>query len=80
MKCNCSTCRKENNKDNTEMEKALIKVDITKVGCKGESEVTIEGTGDMLQNGLIALFNGLKKSSDGMLILVSALMEVVLDE
>lgn len=73
---NCSNCKK----DNTEMEKALIKVDITKVGCKGESEVTIEGTGDMLQNGLIALFNGLKKSSDGMLILVSALMEVVLDE
>ena len=74
MSCNCSNCKKDNT------EKALIKVDVTKVGCEGESEVTIEGTGGMLQRGLIALFNGLKQSPYGMLILTGALMEVVLED
>ena len=77
MKHECSNCEMKNNKDE---KKALIEVDITRVGCETAAEVTIEGTGDMLQNGLIALLNGLKKSPEGMLILTSAFMEVVLND
>lgn len=77
MKHACSKCEMKNNKDE---KKALIKIDITKVGCESEVEVTIEGDGNLIHNGLVALFNGLKKSPDTCLMLIAALMEAGLNE
>ena len=74
MKYNCSNCEKKNEKNK---DHALIKIEVNQKGCEGHSEITMEGTGKLLNRGLVALFNGLLQSKETEFILMEALNEVL---
>ena len=73
MKHNCSNCEKKNEKNK---DQALIQIEVNQVGCKGHSEIRIEGTGKLIYTGLVSLLDGLTKSAETKFMLMKALKEV----
>lgn len=73
MKHNCSNCEKKNEKNK---DQASIQIEVNQVGCKGHSEIRIEGTGKLIYRGLVSLLDGLTKSAETKFMLMKALKEV----
>ena len=73
MKHNCLNCEKKNEKNK---DQALIHIEVKKIGCEEQVEVTLEGTGKLIYTGLVSLLDGLIKSAETKFMLMKALKEV----
>ena len=74
MKHNRSNCEKKNEKNK---DQALIQIEVKKIGCEEQVEVTLEGTGKLIYRGLVSLLDGMTKSKETEFLLMEALNEVL---